>query len=183
MTDRLENFHPIVIRDAGVEDMAAVQEIYAHHVLHRSASFEETPPDIVEMIGRRAAIVKKGLPYRIAKLDGAIKGFAYAAPYRHRPAYRYTVEDSVYVADGAGGHGLGRMLLEDLIGKCAALGYRQMVAVIGDTANEPSISLHRKLGFRQAGLLTSVGFKFDGWVDSVLMQRPLGPGDDTPPDD
>lgn len=172
----------ILVRDAAEADMAAVQAIYTDHVLHGSASFEETPPEVAEMLRRRAAIVEVGLPYRVAEVDGALRGFAYAGPYRHRPAYRHSVENSVYVAAEAVGQGVGRALLEDLIERCAELGYRQMIAVIGDSANASSIALHAALGFRRVGVLRSVGLKFGRWVDSVLMQRPLGAGDDTLPD-
>lgn len=172
----------ILVRDAAEADMAEVQAIYTDHVLHGSASFEETPPEVAEMLRRRAAIVEVGLPYRVAEVDGALRGFAYAGPYRHRPAYRHSVENSVYVAAEAVGQGVGRALLEDLIERCAGLGYRQMIAVIGDSANASSIALHAALGFRRVGVLRSVGLKFGRWVDSVLMQRPLGAGDDTLPD-
>ncbi len=170
------------IRDAGPADMAAVQRIYAHHVREGVASFEETPPDVDEIARRHAAVVGLGLPYIVAELDGAVEGFAYAAPYRARPAYRHTVEDSVYVAPAAMRRGVGRALLAELIERCTALGMRQMVAVIGDTANTASIGLHVSLGFRHAGALSAVGFKFDRWVDTVLMQRPLGAGEGSLPE-
>jgi phosphinothricin acetyltransferase len=126
-------------------------------------------------------VLQRGLPYVVAERDGAVVGFAYAAPYRLRPAYDYTVEDSVYVHRDALGRGVGRGLLERLVADCAAAGCRQMVAVIGDSGNGASIALHTACGFARVGLLPSVGFKFGRWVDSVLMQRPLGPGDATPP--
>ena len=172
-----------LVRDAADEDMAAVQAIYAHHVAHGLASFEETPPDEAEMARRRAAILDLGLPYLAAEVDGRVKGFAYAAPYRSRSAYRYSVEDSVYVAPESMRLGVGRVLLGDLIERCRALGYRQMVAVIGDCGNTPSIDLHAKMGFQPAGNIRSVGFKLGRWVDSVIMQRPLGDGSDTLPGD
>ncbi len=172
-----------LVRDATPEDMAAVQAIYAHHVAHGLASFEETPPDEAEMARRRAAITDLGLPYLVAEVDGRVRGFAYAAPYRSRPAYRYSVEDSVYVAPGATRLGAGRVLLGDLIERCSALGYRQMIAVIGDSGNAPSIDLHAKMGFQPAGNIRSAGFKLGRWVDSVIMQRALGKGDDTRPGD
>jgi len=171
----------VLVRDAADGDMAAVQAIYAAHVSGGLASFEETPPDVAEMARRRAAVLELGLPYRVAEWDGAVKGFAYAGPYRNRPAYRYSLENSVYVAADALGRGLGRRLLGDLIERCTALGYRQMVAVIGDSANEASITLHARLGFETAGVQKSIGFKFGRWVDSVIMQRPLGEGDRTLP--
>ncbi len=174
--------HSITLRDATRDDMAAVRDIYAHHVLEGLASFEEVAPDKSEMTRRFEAILNRRLPYMVAELDGAVKGYAYAAPYRSRPAYRYTVEDSIYVAPDASGRGLGRLLLSDLIEACTARGYRRMVAMIGDSGNEASINLHAKLGFEKAGLLPSAGFKLGRWVDSVLMQRPLGPGDGEPPE-
>ncbi len=170
-----------LVRDAADGDMGAVHSIYAEHVLGGLASFEDVPPDVAEMARRRAAVLELRLPYRVAEYEGTVKGFAYAGPYRHRPAYRYSLENSVYVAPDALRLGLGRLLLEDLIERCTALGYRQMVAIIGDSANEASITLHARLGFETMGVLKSVGFKFDRWVDSVIMQRPLGEGDRTLP--
>ncbi|NQU61482.1 MAG: N-acetyltransferase family protein [Rhodospirillales bacterium] len=172
----------IEIRDVTDSDMPAIQEIYTHHVLEGLASFEEIPPDLAEMTRRRDAIVAQGYPYRVAVQAGRIKGYAYASSYRPRPAYKYTVEDSVYVDVGTHRQGIGQMLLENLIDLCTAKGYRQMIAVIGDSANNPSIGLHEKLGFEKAGALNSVGFKFGRWVDSLIMQRKLGPGDDTLPE-
>ena len=171
----------IQVRDATERDMTEVQRIYAHHVLHGLATFEETPPSVDELISRRAAVLRQGLPYLVAELEGNLVGFSYATAYRTRPAYRYTVEDSVYVEDGRGGQGIGLALLAALIERCEAGPWRQMVAVIGDSDNTPSIALHRRLGFQQAGTLPSVGFKLGRWVDSVLMQRPLGSGDQTNP--
>jgi len=171
----------ILIRDVTDADMTAVQAIYAHHVLHGLASFEIKPPDLVEMIRRRDVILGGGYPYRVAVVDGEVVGYAYASQFRPRPAYAHSVEDSVYVADGAHRRGIGRRLLADLIEKCTALGYRQMIAVIGDSGNAPSIGVHAALGFRQAGVMKSCGFKFGRWVDTVMMQRPLGDGDDTLP--
>jgi phosphinothricin acetyltransferase len=171
----------IAVRDALDADMPAAQVIYAHHVLHGLSSFEEVPPDIAEMNRRREAIRVHGLPYLIAEREGVIRGFAYAGPFRPRSAYRYTVEDSVYVAPDAVGQGFGRALLSEVIARCTALGMRQMVAVIGNSENSASIRLHEALGFRRVGLLPGVGFKLGRWVDSVVMQRALGPGDGTPP--
>lgn len=171
----------IVIRDAAADDMAAVRAIYAHHVRHGLASFEIEPPDVAEMARRRQAIVGHGLPYLVAVADGRVLGYAYAGPYRPRPAYRFTLEDSVYIADGFAGRGIGRRLLAELIERCTRLGYRQMVAVIGDSQNSPSIRLHERLGFVRAGVIRSAGFKHGRWVDSVIMQRALGEGDSTLP--
>ncbi|MDE3080121.1 MAG: N-acetyltransferase [Paracoccaceae bacterium] len=169
------------VRDAQPSDMAAVQAIYAHHVLHGIATFEEISPSVEEMQSRRAAVLAAGLPYLVAEIGGQVLGYAYATAYRPRPAYRHTVEDSVYVAEGQGGRGIGAALLTALIARCEAGRWRQMVAVIGNSGNAGSIALHRRLGFREVGTLTSVGFKLGRWVDTVLMQRALGPGDGTPP--
>jgi phosphinothricin acetyltransferase len=165
--------------DADAPDIAA---IYADHVRHGLASFEEVPPDAAELARRRRAVLAEGLPYLVAARAGRIVGYAYAAPYRARAAYRYSVEDSVYVATDCGRQGIGRALLAPLIVAATAAGKRQMIAVIGDSANHASIGLHAALGFRHAGTLTAVGFKLGRWVDSVLMQRPLGPGDGALPD-
>lgn len=173
----------LVVRDAADSDMEAVARIYAHHVLTGTASFEETPPSLEEMRARRAGVLERGLPYLVGEIHGAVVGYSYATPYRPRPAYRYTVEDSVYVAEGLGGRGIGRRLLAALIARCEAGPWRQMVAVIGNSGNQGSIALHEALGFRHVGTLVSVGFKHGGWVDTVLMQRPLGVGDSSPPSD
>lgn len=169
------------VRAAAPGDFAAIQAIYRHHVLHGLASFEEAPPDVEEIRRRHAEIVARGLPYLVAAEAGGIVGYGYCAPYRLRSAYRYALEDSVYVKDGFLGRGIGSRLLGELIGICERLGYRQLIAVIGDSANAPSIALHARLGFVRVGTLRSAGYKFGRWVDSVLMQRPLGSGDGTPP--
>ncbi len=153
--------------------MGQVAAIYRHHVLHGLASFEEVPPDEAEIRARFEAVRKAGLPYIVYEEEGQILGYAYAGPYRTRSAYRFTVENSVYVREGYGGRGIGRALLTALIERCAAGPWKQMVAVIGDSENHASIGLHRALGFRMVGTLEKVGFKFDRWVDSVLMQRAL----------
>jgi L-amino acid N-acyltransferase YncA len=170
------------IRDASTADLDAVQAIYAHHVRHGLASFEETPPDLLEMRRRYSAIAAAGLPYLVAELDGKVRGYAYAGPYRTRPAYRFSLEDTVYVEPGYEGRGLGSALLGALVARCEELGYRRMVAVIGDSENHPSIRLHARLGFQKCGVIPSVGFKFGRWVDTVLMERPLGAGDTRLPD-
>ncbi|MCZ6511677.1 MAG: GNAT family N-acetyltransferase [Alphaproteobacteria bacterium] len=172
----------VSIRDATEDDLATIQAIYAHHVDHGLASFEEIPPDLAEISRRRNVARDHDLPYLVAERDGAVRGFAYASPFRNRPAYRYTIEDSVYVAPEALGAGIGSALLSVLIERCTERGFRQMVAVIGDSANQASIELHAKHGFLQSGLMPAVGFKFGRWVDSVRMQRPLGPGDTTLPE-
>ena len=172
----------VSIRDATEDDVATIQAIYAHHVDHGLASFEEIPPDLAEISRRRDVARDHDLPYLVAVRDGAVRGFAYASPFRNRPAYRYTIEDSVYVAPDALGTGIGSALLSVLIERCTKRGFRQMVAVIGDSDNQASIELHAKHGFLQSGLMPAVGFKFGRWVDSVRMQRPLGPGDTTLPE-
>jgi phosphinothricin acetyltransferase len=161
--------------------MVAVQRIYAHHVLQGLATFEETPPSLEELLTRRAAVIAAGLPYLVAERKGAVVAYSYATPYRSRPAYRYTVEDAVYVAEGLAGQGIGSALLRTLIARCEVGPWRQMVAIIGNSANAASIALHRRMGFRSVGTLSSVGFKLGRWVDTVLMQRPLGAGDRTAP--
>jgi L-amino acid N-acyltransferase YncA len=161
------------VRPAMETDMEAVLRIYVPHVRNGTGSFEEQPPAIAELASRRAALVERGLPFLVAEAPRGILGFAYAAPFRPRSAYRFTVEDSVYVHPDAVGLGIGRLPLSDLIARCAALKYQQMVAVIGDSANHRSIGLHRALGFRHAGTLASVGYKFDRFLDVVFMQRGL----------
>jgi phosphinothricin acetyltransferase len=167
----------VTVRDAAAPDLPFIQAIYAHHVLTGSASFEEVPPDLAEIERRYRDITGRGLPYVVAELDGRVGAYAYAGPYRARPAYRHTVEDSVYVDRDAVGRGLGRAALAAVIGRVTSLGYRQMIAIIGDSGNAASIGLHQALGFQHAGTLRSVGFKFGRWVDSVLMQLALGAGD------
>jgi phosphinothricin acetyltransferase len=171
----------ILVRDARDADMDAVTKIYAAHVLTGLASFEEVPPSLDEMKSRRASVLQLGLPYLVAELNGRVVGYSYATFYRTRPAYRYTVEDSVYVEDGLNGRGIGTALLAELIARCERGPWRQMLAVIGDSGNAGSIALHRRMGFTPAGNLVSVGFKFGRWVDSVFMQRALGAGDATKP--
>jgi L-amino acid N-acyltransferase YncA len=170
-----------LIRETCADDLGAIARIYAHHVSHGLASFEEVPPTLEELRSRRSAVLDCGLPYLAAELQGEVVGYAYASLYRPRPAYRYTIEDSVYVEDGLTGLGLGSALLASLIERCEAGPWRQMLAVIGDRANAGSIALHRRMGFRHVGSFASVGFKLGHWVDTVLMQRPLGPGDQSPP--
>ena len=161
--------------------MTAVAAIYRHHVLTGTASFETEAPDLTEMLRRRADLLGRGMPHLVLEQDGSVRGYAYAGPYRPRAAYRDTVENSVYLAADAIGLGFGRRLLAALIDDCTARGLRQMVAVVGDSANLPSIRLHERLGFRTVGTLVAVGFKHGRWLDTVLLQRALGPGDGTPP--
>jgi L-amino acid N-acyltransferase YncA len=150
-------------------------------VQHGLGSFEEVPPDADEMRRRFEEVADRGLPYLVAVMHGAVVGYGYCNLFRTRSAYRFALEDSVYVKDGQHGKGVGRALLAELIERSTALGYRQMIAVIGDSANANSIGLHRSLGFIHAGTLRSTGYKFGRWVDTVTMQRPLGPGDGTLP--
>ncbi len=178
----------IAVRPARAADLPHIREIYNHHVLHGLASFEEIPPDLAEMTRRFEATLARGLPYLTAEAalrESAateVVGYAYAGPYRPRPAYRFTVENSVYVAPGLEGRGVGRSLLEELIARCTALGLRQMIAVVGDSGHLPSIAFHESFGFTKIGTLSAVGFKFGRWVDSVILQRALGSGEETPPD-
>lgn len=171
-----------MLRVATEADLPAIAGIYAHHVLNGFGSFEESPPDVAEIDRRRREVIGRGLPYFVAEAEGAVVGFAYAAPYRTRSAYRHTLEDSVYIAAEAMRRGHGRALLGRLIGACSAQGFRQMVAVIGDSGNLASIGLHKALGFTMVGTLAAVGFKRGRWIDSVLMQRALGPGSGRPPE-
>jgi phosphinothricin acetyltransferase len=163
----------IIVRDAADADLRAIQAIYAHHVLHGLASFEEEPPGVEEIGARRAHVLKLGLPYLAAELEGEVVGYSYAGTYRPRPAYRFTVENSVYVRDGLAGRGVGKTLLAELIARCQTGPWRQMLAVIGDSENHASIALHRSCGFRMVGTFEAVGRKHGRWVDTVLMQRRL----------
>ena len=171
----------MLVRDARDDDMGAIQAIYAHHVLHGTASFEEEPPPLAEMARRRADVLARRLPYLVAEIDGEVAGYAYATPYRTRSAYRFSIENSVYVDHARHRLGVGRALLTELIARCERGEWRQMIAVIGDSAQAASIGLHASLGFRHAGTLQAVGLKFGRWLDTVLMQRALGPGASTPP--
>lgn len=168
---------PPTILDAQPHHMDAVQSIYSHYVLHDLCSFEEEPPTTAQLLARRAEVLRLGLPYLVAMVDGRVAGYAYAGAYRARPAYRCTIENSIYVAAGVQGRGIGRALLAALIERCTEGGFAQMVAVIGNSANAGSIGLHRAAGFEQVGVLRKVGFKFGQWVDTVLMQRALQSAD------
>ena len=172
---------PTSIRPAEPRDVAAITRIYDHAVRHGTASFELAPPDEAEMARRQKELFAGGFPYIVAEQATAVVGYAYAGPYRARPAYRWTVEDSIYVDPALHGRGIGRALLERLIAEAERSGFRQMLAVIGDSANAGSIELHRALGFRMVGTFDNVGFKFGRWLDSVLMQRALGKGAETVP--
>ena len=171
----------MLIRPAAPQDLPAIHAIYTHHVMHGLASFEEVPPALEEIRCRFEEVTKQGFPYLVAEEKGEILGYGYCSLYRTRSAYRYTVEDSIYVKQGMQGKGVGKALLKELIARSEALGYRQIIAVIGDSANAGSIKLHASLGFARAGVLRSTGFKFGRWVDSVYMQLPLGQGDGSKP--
>jgi L-amino acid N-acyltransferase YncA len=171
----------IPIRPAGLRDIAAITRIYDHAVRHGTASFEIEPPDEHEMVQRYEALRDGRYPYLVAELGGTIAGYAYAGPYRARPAYDWSVENSIYIAPQSQRRGIGRALLEQLIVAAQERGFRQMIAIIGDSANAASIELHRAAGFRMVGTFDNVGFKFGRWLDSVLMQRPLGHGAQTMP--
>jgi len=171
----------VSIRPATPADIPAITHIYAHAVRHGTASFELEPPDEAEMMRRQRTLSDGGYPYLVAEIGGAVMGYAYVGPYRTRPAYRYTVENSIYIAADARRRGIGRMLLGRLIAECEVRNYRLMIAVIGDSAQTPSIELHRSAGFKLVGAFEGVGYKFDRWLDSVLMQRPLGKGSSAPP--
>jgi phosphinothricin acetyltransferase len=168
------------VRDCEPHDIAAITAIYAEAVRHGCASFEIEPPDEAEMTARRRRLTIGGFPYLVAERDGALVGYAYAGPYRPRPAYSATVENSVYVHPDAQAKGVGGILMRHLIAAAEARGFRQMVAVIGDSDNRASIALHERLGFRRVGILQAVGWKHERWLDSVLMQRPLGAGNSAP---
>jgi len=172
----------MIVRPAQDSDGEAILAIYAHHVLHGLGTFEETPPSAAEMAARRTAVLAQGLPYLVAEEAGAVLGFAYAGRFNARAAYRYTVEDSVYIAPDAIGKGVGKALLTRLLDDCAALGMRQMMAVVGDSGNEASLALHRSLGFIRQGVGKSLGFKHGRWVDIVWLQKSLNGGDATAPD-
>jgi len=169
------------LRPAKPSDIPAIIAIYRPAVLEGTASFEEEPPTEAEMLRRFEAITGAGYPYFVAELDGRVAGYAYAGAYRTRPAYRFTVENSIYIAPDAQGKGIGRVLLAALIDACTVKGFRLMVAVIGDSANFASISLHRRAGFTFCGTIHSVGYKFGRWLDAVIMQLPLGEGDKSTP--
>jgi len=172
----------VQVRPATEADVPAITAIYAPAVLEGLASFEYVPPDEAEMLARLRALLGGGFPYLVAEFGGRVMGYAYAGPYRTRPGYVSTVEDTVYVAPDAHRAGVGRALLAALIAEAEARRFRQMIAVIGDSANAASINLHRALGFTFSGTLHSVGCKHGRWLDSVMMQRMLGPGDAAPPD-
>src|SRR5262245_54005962 len=169
------------IRPAALTDIPAITRIYAHAVWHGTATFELEAPDEPEMARRMNELMSGNFPYLVAELGGVLAGYAYAGPYRTRPAYRFTVENSVYIAPEAQRRGIGKALLEELIKTATERGFRLMVAVIGDSGQIASIGLHKATGFNHVGVFENIGYKFDRWVDTVLMQRALGPGASTPP--
>jgi L-amino acid N-acyltransferase YncA len=171
----------VELRPAQPADLPAIHSIYAHHVLHGLASFEEEPPSVDELARRYREVIERRLPYLVAEYGTQIAGYGYCSPYRARSAYRFALEDSIYVRHDMTGRGVGKRLLDELIQRCEGLGYRQIIAVIGDSANQASIGVHAACGFLRVGTLRSVGFKFGRWVDSVYMQRPLGAGDASRP--
>jgi phosphinothricin acetyltransferase len=171
----------VLIRPAGPADIAAITRIYADAVLHGTASFEIEPPDQAEMARRQTALLSNGYPYLAAEIAGAVAGYAYAGPYRSRPAYKWSVEDSIYIAPDMHRKRIGTLLLDRLIAESTQRGFRQMIAVIGDSAQIGSIAIHERAGFTFIGTFRSVGFKHGKWLDSVLMQRALGKGDSVAP--
>ena len=172
---------PLLIRDAAPGDIPAIAAIYAEEVRLRVNTYEVDPPDAAEMARRMQAIVEGGHPYLVAELDGAVAGYAYAGPFRQRAAYRWVVENSVYVADGMQGRGIGQALLDALVEACTQRGFRQMVAVIGEASNTASIRLHRRAGFEHIGTFPGIAWKHGRWLDTVFMQRALGAGNTEPP--
>jgi L-amino acid N-acyltransferase YncA len=170
------------IRPARDADLAAITAIYSHHVLHGSGTFETTPPTEADMAARRADVLAKGLPYLVAEDAGQVLGFAYCNWFKPRPAYRFSAEDSVYLAPASSGKGLGRALLAELAAQAERAGVRKLIAVIGDSANAGSIGVHRTLGFTHVGVLTACGWKFGRWLDVVLMEKALGAADSNSPE-
>ncbi|MCW5653744.1 GNAT family N-acetyltransferase [Hydrogenophaga sp.] len=172
-----------LIRPSRDEDLDAIARIYSHHVLHGTGTFETSPPTVTEMATRRADVLGKGLPWLVAEEDGKVLGYAYGNWFKPRPAYRFSVEDSIYLDPEAHRQGLGRALLAELLAALERAGTRKVMAVIGDSANAGSIGVHRALGFEMVGVVQSCGWKFGRWLDIVLMQKSLGAGDTLPPDE
>lgn len=171
-----------LIRPSQDADIDAITQIYTHHVLHGTGTFETTPPTVTEMTARRADVLNKGLPWLVVEEAGVVLGFAYGNWFKPRAAYRFSVEDSIYLAPEAAGKGLGRALLAELLTALERAGVRRVMAVIGDSANAGSIGVHRALGFEPAGTINACGWKFDRWLDIVFMQRSLGAGDSCAPE-
>ena len=172
-----------LIRPSTEADLPAITRIYAHHVLHGAGTFETTPPTPEEMAGRRANVLGKGLPWLVAEEAGEVIGYAYGNWFKPRPAYRFSVEDSIYLAPEAAGKGLGRALLAELLATLERSGIRKVMAVIGDSANAGSIGVHTALGFQHVGVVKACGWKFGRWLDIVLMEKPLGLADSGPPEE
>lgn len=173
----------LLIRPSREADIPALTTIYAHHVLHSTGTFETEPPSTTDMIARRTDVLEKGLPHLVAEQDGKIVGFAYGNWFKPRPAYRYSVEDSIYLAPDLHRKGLGRALLAELLARCESAGIRKVMAIIGDSANAGSVGVHLALGFAQVGKIDACGWKFGAWRDIVIMQKTLGAGDAQPPSD
>ena len=171
-----------LIRPSSDADLPAITAIYAHHVLHGTGSFETEPPSVADMMARRADVLSKGLPYLVVEQEGKIAGFAYGNWFKPRPAYQYSVEDSIYMAPDLQGKGLGRALLTELMARFEAVGIRKVMAIIGDSTNTGSVGIHLALGFTQVGIVDSCGWKFGAWRDIVIMQKTIGLGDTQPPD-
>ena len=171
----------LLIRPSHDQDLPQITAIYAHHVLHGTGTFETDPPSVTDMTTRRADVLGKGLPYLVAEQDGGVVGFAYGNWFKPRPAYRYSVEDSIYLAPDLHRKGLGRALLAELLARFEAVGIRKVMAIIGDSANVGSVGVHRALGFTQVGVVDSCGWKFGAWRDIVIMQKTLGAGASQPP--
>ena len=171
----------VLVRNSRDDDLPSIQAIYAHHVCHGTGTFEIDPPSLEEMTRRHADVLKNGFPYLVAEREGEVLGYAYANFFRTRPAYRFTVEDSIYISPQAIGQGIGKQLLRGLLDECTARGVRQVLAVIGDSANTGSIALHAACGFRMAGLLRASGWKFERWLDVVMMQYEAGEGERSAP--
>ncbi len=172
----------LIIRNSLPEDIADITAIYTHHVLHGTGTFEIDPPTCDDMANRRTDVLSKGLPYLVAVEGNQLLGFAYCNWFKPRPAYRFSAEDSIYLAPEAQGRGLGRSLLTELMQRAEAVGVRKLIAVIGDSANQSSIGVHQSVGFAPAGLLKSCGWKFERWLDVILMDKTLGVGDSSAPD-
>ena len=172
-----------LIRPSSDADLPAITAIYAHHVLHGTGSFETEPPSVADMTTRRADVLSRGLPYLVVEQDGKIAGFAYGNWFKPRPAYRYSVEDSIYMAPDLQGKGLGRALLAELMARFEVVGIRKVMAIVGDSANTGSVGIHLALGFTQVGIVDSCGWKFGAWRDIVIMQKTLGVGNTQPPNE
>jgi L-amino acid N-acyltransferase YncA len=171
-----------IIRPSQPEDLSAITAIYQHHVLNGTGTFEIEPPSQEDMTARRADVLGKGLPYLVIEENGQVLGFAYCNWFKPRPAYRFSAEDSIYLAPNASGKGWGRLLLAELCRSAEVAGIRKLIAVIGDSANEGSIGVHKSLGFQSVGVVKSCGWKFNRWLDIVMMEKALGHGDNRSPE-